>query len=709
MSSFNKIEKVKYTAPGQAGIALEEYMTFKNEETGEQYILLKLRNLLTQKVTKFSFKIHEYDETGFMLGEAEINYDLEADANESFIPKAKLKVSPNCKRIDFTLEYALFENIEYKDGEFKQPPFSLEEFRREEPLEEIVKAKIPIDKKAIRRQRKADRKVQKIENRARLKRTKKVVKGKVFTMKNVTKMTRPKAPIIFAVLNTLLITLGVMLISYYYSNHSTSITYNNLDYSINNDQRSVTLTDSNLSVTETSTTIPKSITIGEKVYTVTAIGEAAFKNTTLESITFSDEIIIGKSAFENCKKLKIISGGENVTYVSEMAFKGCLSLESISLDNATIIEDYAFSGCESLKTLYAPYAKAYGLSLEGCMSLSSLYLYNTYPKQLYKLFTDTIDKSKVPSPLNIYLTFDQYGEDFLYQLNTFKLYSYDPTNKSTALLEEGVGSNVDDSGVISVSSNATEVTITSEVTKINASLDYLAENCKNLTVLHIEAQSFEDGKLDVTKLKNLSKLEEFGMKYDLKLDASFLSNIPKLNTLYLYTSALSTNYNVPKSVTTLKIAYSSDNMPIYMSDFSGITNPENITRVEVTSGRLESDSLISFNSLEVLIMPIVEYRLNEIGVSSTLRELTLTGSYSSLWNGYVQDYNELRTVNINGNPESIESGAFKSCHNLYEVNLNLQTTHIYSMAFKDCPSLSNSGIVFGANFEGEVEQPLTDE
>ncbi len=99
----------------------------------------------------------------------------------------------------------------------------------------------------------------------------------------------------------------------------------------------------------------------------------------LESITLSyDTAVIGKSAFQNSKWLKIVKNAEGVRSIGVQAFSGCKSLESIDIsdelenlgkrafehccglteihisEKLTVIPEMAFFRCKSLRKIFIP-------------------------------------------------------------------------------------------------------------------------------------------------------------------------------------------------------------------------------------------------------------------------------------------------------------------------------------------------------------------
>ena len=65
--------------------------------------------------------------------------------------------------------------------------------------------------------------------------------------------------------------------------------------------------------------------------------------------------IIGRRAFENCKKLEKIQLPSKILFIGDSAFKGCENLSSINLPaSIRIIEKEAFSDCKNLKSVILP-------------------------------------------------------------------------------------------------------------------------------------------------------------------------------------------------------------------------------------------------------------------------------------------------------------------------------------------------------------------
>ena len=79
-------------------------------------------------------------------------------------------------------------------------------------------------------------------------------------------------------------------------------------------------------------TIPSSVTINDKIYSVTAIAESAFSGcSTITSVTIPNGITtIEAGTFSNCSALTSVTIPGSVTKVGENAFSGCTALKNVT-------------------------------------------------------------------------------------------------------------------------------------------------------------------------------------------------------------------------------------------------------------------------------------------------------------------------------------------------------------------------------------------
>ena len=106
-----------------------------------------------------------------------------------------------------------------------------------------------------------------------------------------------------------------------------------------------------------SITIDAAVPFGGTIYTVTSIGDWAFRDCTgLTSITIPNSVTsIEFGAFTNCTGLTSITIPNSVTSIGNYAFADCTGLTSIIIPNSvTSIGDYAFYGCTGLTSIDIP-------------------------------------------------------------------------------------------------------------------------------------------------------------------------------------------------------------------------------------------------------------------------------------------------------------------------------------------------------------------
>ena len=185
--------------------------------------------------------------------------------------------------------------------------------------------------------------------------------------------------------------------------------------------------------------------------TVTTIGEYAFCNTNLESITANGVCNLSKRCFYGCNKLANIDLSK-VKYIGSEALSGCELLnqdlelpelervgekgfagtyfksvklpkcaqaddyafencaaQEIILNNATALGNNAFYNCKNLENLYVPKVTELGSGFESCTNLKMIFA----PKTTYITLS-------IPSNTTIYCSDKLTGVDFLDEYKDYK-------------------------------------------------------------------------------------------------------------------------------------------------------------------------------------------------------------------------------------------------------------------------------------------------
>jgi len=159
---------------------------------------------------------------------------------------------------------------------------------------------------------------------------------------------------------------------------------NGIYYTINEDGASVSVTygPDGEGTYSGNVTVPASVSIGGKTYSVTGIGENAFKGcSSLTSVTLPEGLkTIGHRGFDVCTSLESINFPSTLTSIGDHAFALCAALKGeIALPaGVTSLPIGAFAYCESITSLTLPSTfKTIGIeTFLNCKSLETVNLPN---------------------------------------------------------------------------------------------------------------------------------------------------------------------------------------------------------------------------------------------------------------------------------------------------------------------------------------------
>ena len=133
---------------------------------------------------------------------------------------------------------------------------------------------------------------------------------------------------------------------------------------------------------------------------VVRISDSAFKGCkTLESVLFWASIEeIGESAFKDCSSLEAIQIPVETTIIKAHAFEGCYNLEELVIWGDSDIGDYAFAGCSKLTSISIGYDTSYvgNHAFDGCTSLTSVTVWNEETKFGQNVFANCPNLDEKP-------------------------------------------------------------------------------------------------------------------------------------------------------------------------------------------------------------------------------------------------------------------------------------------------------------------------
>ena len=299
MSLYNNIEKIKYTKKTSEVVNLQEYIVFENERKEEKFIVFKFANNVNQQLLGMEFEVSQYNIDGLLVESSVVIYNsFLANANEEFVPKAKLKVNFLCKTISVKLLKAAFDRFLWDEGEYKDNSYKFEHYYRDE------QSRRPAAVMAAPGQGQSAP-AQKF-------------KGKKFELANQTKKNIARFPAVFLAIVFLAVCAFIGVTLYLFRNNSDKFTLENYKLRI--------VDGNDVSIygyvgDEAQLTIPAEI--GE--YTVVKIDSGAFTSKKLQTVTIDASLRIEPYAFVGCSSLTRISSSKNITLrgtIDQMC-KGC--------------------------------------------------------------------------------------------------------------------------------------------------------------------------------------------------------------------------------------------------------------------------------------------------------------------------------------------------------------------------------------------------
>ncbi|WP_026509084.1 leucine-rich repeat domain-containing protein [Butyrivibrio sp. LC3010] len=176
-----------------------------------------------------------------------------------------------------------------------------------------------------------------------------------------------------------------------------TVEYKNVSFSTTEQRGEVTLTHvDNADIT--SYKVPKTIKVGRKDYTVTAIGDGAFSDCKLlKTVTIEEEVqTIGARAFSDCTALETVKIGDKLTTIEDEAFKGCKKLTTLTIGSGIqTIGSKAFYKCKKLGKITIKSSKIKKIGSKAFKGTSKKSEY-TLPSKKLKSYKKKFKKAGAP-------------------------------------------------------------------------------------------------------------------------------------------------------------------------------------------------------------------------------------------------------------------------------------------------------------------------
>ena len=364
MSSYNSIEKIKYTDDLSDAVSLDEYIVFGNERNEEKYIVFKFYNNVNQKLLGMKFEVSQYDMHDNLIERSVVIYNnFLAKANSSFVPKAKLKVLYACKRISVRLVQAAFDRVLWNEGEYVDNTYKFEHYARDEKyIEEAERPKAEPPKPKKKKVGKED--------------------TERFRSKNIMKKNIAVFPKVFFWITSILLVIAIGVTVFLFPKYTKKFSLSGYDLEL--------IADNNVRLwgcesDEEIIEVPKVIKDAKnnKEYQVVAVGSGAFRHLPARMVILPDSVTtIEKGAFRYMKNLQIVSGGaqKNVT-INAGAFDSVKSLTAFVMTGARLMQN-CFYRCPNLALITFDYSEVknfvdlFGTDTYGAMpSVSGTFRY----------------------------------------------------------------------------------------------------------------------------------------------------------------------------------------------------------------------------------------------------------------------------------------------------------------------------------------------
>lgn len=330
MSSYNRIEKIKYTKNPSDVVALHEYILFEDEKAEEKYVVFKFMNNMNQRLRELRFEVLQYDAENELVEKSVVVHDnFVAEQNAMFVPNAKLKVNYACKSLRVNLVFAAFDRVKWEQGELRDNSYEFGSYAKDigraspggKPPKTVQTISVPAPEE---------------------------IPKHGFAIKNVFRRNIAVFPKVFFAFVCIALVAFVAVTLFLFKRSASKFSIDGFDLmKVSEDSVNICGYDG----TGSELTIPAKI--GK--YTVHKITTDAFKNAKVKSIVFETEedIVIESNAFANCNALTSVTAAATAGTITVLpnGFTNCTNLNTVKLPTAQLAR-YSLSDCMNVKYLY---------------------------------------------------------------------------------------------------------------------------------------------------------------------------------------------------------------------------------------------------------------------------------------------------------------------------------------------------------------------
>ena len=419
-----------------------------------------------------------------------------------------------------------------------------------------------------------------------------------------------------------------------------------------------------------SVTIPDKVTYNGKTYSVTSIGDDAFRNCTgLTSVTIPNSVTnIGNYAFRNCSSLTSVTIPNSVTSIGNYAFYYCYGLTSITIPNSvTSIGDKAFYACSSLTKVIVPDIAAWCNILFSSSSANPLY----YVKHIYSDENNEITDLVIPN-----------------SVTSIGSRAFEGCSGLTSVTIPNSVTSIG-SSAFSGCSGLTSVTIPNSVTSIGISA---FESCSSLTlvtipnsVTSIGSSAFDgcSGLTSVTIPNSVTSIGNSAFDGCSGLTSVTIGNsVTSIGSMAFYGCSGLTSVTIGNSVTSIGGSA--------FFDCSGLK--------KVIVPDIAAWCEISFSGYAANPLYYAKHIFSDENTEIT--DLVIPNSVTSIGDYAFDGCSGLTSVTIGNSVTSIGSSAFAYCSGLTSVTIPNSVTSIGGSAFYNCSGLTSVEIPNGVTSIG---------
>ena len=455
-------------------------------------------------------------------------------------------------------------------------------------------------------------------------------------------------------------------------------------------------------------TIPKTVSNGVETFSVTSIGESAFKSCgELVSVTMPEGLTsIGNEAFYQ-SSIKTVSLPSTLSSMGNRAFCECRNLTGVILPDALKdVREYTFYNCTALKVVKVGNGMEtfHEKAFQNCKAIENLFIpQNT--KQIGKYAFQGCSSLKNITIDNAPLIISPYA----FQNCT----SLENVNLGNAIVElNGVYDAFGSGGAFTGCTNLTSIDIPASITVIG---DYTFMDCSKLknvslpnTISSIGESAFQ--RCAISEMVLPSSLATIGKGAFNGCPLTSIDFPSSLKTIgkTAFAETLLKEIVIPSSVTEIGLwAFGNiktlkkitiDNAPVKIyGAFQGCSALE---IVDLGNAILELNSAYDYgyyacfagcNSLESITIPNSITRIDSrmFQDCTKLKEINLPNNLTSIGEYAFQNCTCLGTITLPNTLKSIGNNAFESCTQLKTIDFPVSLKDIGSSTFLNCYALRN--------------------